>query len=177
MTVRWYDVLTELVVFGITIACSAWSVPFTSLVSLQRLFNLHHFIFFFLRKGSLTQLNFWHDKGRKLIRVSVHNVPFSVISLLFNPDLWCPYLYWSHFLHDSTFLFDTPCLGKGSIIHPHPGRHSCQTSSEPSLFPLLGVGHSAMFASFSIYFLIGSGKTIEVSKDLVSRWIGKAQKR
>lgn len=35
-----------------------------------------------------------------------------------------------------------------------PGRHSWRTSSEAALFPLLGVGHSAGFASFSIYFLL-----------------------
>lgn len=38
---------------------------------------------------------------------------------------------------------------------------------QPFLFPLLGVGYSAEFASFSIYFL----------EILVSKWLGKVQKR
>lgn len=45
-------------------------------------------------------------------------MPFAITHLSSNPDLWCPCLYWSHFLHDSTFLFATPCLGKSSIIYP-----------------------------------------------------------
>ena len=63
----------------------------------------------------------------------VCNVPFAVISLSSNPHLWCPCLYWSHFLSDSTFLFDTPCLGKGSITYPHPASTSCKTSSTLSV--------------------------------------------
>lgn len=69
------------------------------------------------------------------------------------------------------------CSWEKAVSFTPPGRHSCRTSSEPFLFPLLGVGHSAGFASFSIDFLLSWGKTVEMSKDLVSRWIDKVQKR
>lgn len=62
--------------------------------------------------------------------MSVCNAPFAVISLLLKPDLCCPCLSWSCFLHDSTFLFDTPCLGKGSITTPTQADTSCKTSRE-----------------------------------------------
>lgn len=49
--------------------------------------------------------------------MSICHVPFAVI-VSSNPDLWHPCLYWSHFLHDSLFLLDASCLGKGSIVYP-----------------------------------------------------------
>lgn len=69
-----------------------------------------------LSKGSLTQQNLL-TLQRKEIDLRVPNMPFAMTRV--SPaGLWCPCLYWNHFLHDSMSLPDTPCLGKGGITFP-----------------------------------------------------------
>lgn len=83
----------------------------------------------FLRKESLIQLKLLTQQ-RKEIDLSVICCDQSLIQ----PCSLVSLLYRSHFLHDSTFLSDTPCLGKGSIISPCPADTAVRRHPNPFCF-------------------------------------------
>ena len=67
--------------------------------------------------------------------------------------------------------------GKRQYHLPPPRQAQAIRRNQPSLFPLLGVGYSAGFASFSIYFLLSLWKTTEVSKTWFQDESAKLRKR